>query len=82
MVALALVRRTIPAMGATAVARGGGFKATLISVVGDGDTLQVSTGSRPITMRLACIEAPETAQAPGGSSHAPTDNSACPIGAK
>jgi endonuclease YncB( thermonuclease family) len=34
--------------------------------VGDGDTLRVSTGSRPITIRLACIDAPETAQSPWG----------------
>ena len=52
-VALALVTGTITAMGATAAAPGRGFKATVISV-GDGDTLRVYTGSKPITIRLAC----------------------------
>ena len=34
--------------------------------VGDGDTLRVSRQGLPITIRLACIVAPETAQAPWG----------------
>ncbi|QPN64875.1 thermonuclease family protein [Synechococcus sp. CBW1004] len=34
--------------------------------VGDGDTLRVSNAGRPITIRLACIDAPETAQSPYG----------------
>jgi len=34
--------------------------------VGDGDTLRVQAGSRSITIRLACIDAPETAQSPWG----------------
>ena len=41
------------------------FRATVLSV-GDGDTLRVSTGGRALTIRLACIDAPETAQAPWG----------------
>ncbi len=39
--------------------------ASVISI-GDGDTLRVADGSRRITIRLACIDAPETAQAPYG----------------
>ncbi len=39
--------------------------ATVLSI-GDGDTLRVVEGSRRITIRLACIDAPETAQAPYG----------------
>ena len=48
-----------PAVAATAIS----YRATVLSV-GDGDTLRVSTGGRAITIRLACIDAPETAQSP------------------
>ena len=40
--------------------------ATVVSV-GDGDTLRVMEGSRRVTVRLACIDAPETAQKPWGA---------------
>ena len=39
--------------------------ATVVSV-GDGDTMRVSEGSRRLTIRLACIDAPETSQRPLG----------------
>lgn len=39
--------------------------ATVISI-GDGDTLRVREGSRTLNVRLACIDAPETSQAPHG----------------
>jgi endonuclease YncB( thermonuclease family) len=39
--------------------------ATVVSV-GDGDTIRVRQGGELITVRLACIDAPETAQAPYG----------------
>ncbi len=39
--------------------------ATVISV-GDGDTLRVTDSDRNMTIRVACIDAPETAQAPYG----------------
>jgi len=48
----------MPAL-ATAQARAG----TVISI-GDGDTLRVRQGDRAITVRLACIDAPEMAQQP------------------
>ncbi|MEO1004171.1 MAG: thermonuclease family protein [Cyanobacteria bacterium J06638_7] len=39
--------------------------ATVLSI-GDGDTLRVRQGKRTLTVRLACIDAPEMAQAPHG----------------
>ena len=41
------------------------YPATVLSV-GDGDTLRVQAEGRSITIRLACIDAPETAQSPWG----------------
>ena len=40
--------------------------ATVLSI-GDGDTLRVREGSRTVNVRLACIDAPETSQAPFGA---------------
>jgi len=40
--------------------------ATVLSV-GDGDTIRVSDGPQRLTIRLACIDAPEMAQAPYGA---------------
>ena len=66
LVALAIAACAPVAVGQpTGAAPGAGYRATVISV-GDGDTLRVSTGSKPITIRLACIDAPETAQSPYG----------------
>ena len=44
----------------------GPAKAATVLSVGDGDTVRVSEGAQRITIRLACIDAPETAQAPYG----------------
>jgi endonuclease YncB( thermonuclease family) len=41
------------------------LKATVLSI-GDGDTIRVRQGGKAITVRLACIDAPETAQSPYG----------------
>ena len=41
------------------------LKAEVLSV-GDGDTIRVRQGGRAITVRLACMDAPETAQSPYG----------------
>ena len=41
------------------------FRATVLSI-GDGDTLRVSRQGLPITIRLACIDAPEMARSPYG----------------
>jgi endonuclease YncB( thermonuclease family) len=40
-------------------------QATVLSI-GDGDTIRVRQGQRTITVRLACIDAPEMAQQPHG----------------
>ncbi|MGB3493877.1 MAG: thermonuclease family protein [Elainellaceae cyanobacterium] len=42
-----------------------GQSATIIGT-GDGDTLRVQSGGETVTVRLACIDAPETAQQPYG----------------
>jgi endonuclease YncB( thermonuclease family) len=42
-----------------------GPEATVVSV-GDGDTIRVRMNGKPITVRLACIDAPEMAQQPYG----------------
>lgn len=41
------------------------FRAIVLSV-GDGDSLRVSSGGQRITIRLACIDAPEINQSPWG----------------
>jgi len=45
---------------------GPAIAATVLSV-GDGDTIRVLEGSQRLTIRLACIDAPETAQRPYGA---------------
>jgi endonuclease YncB( thermonuclease family) len=61
LIGLALATGDFPA-GAVPAA---GFRAVVVSV-GDGDTLRVSRAGQPLTIRLACIDAPETAQSPWG----------------
>ena len=39
-----------------------GVKATVLSI-GDGDTIRVRQAGKALTVRLACIDAPETAKA-------------------
>ena len=40
-------------------------KATVLSI-GDGDTIRVRQAGKALTVRLACIDAPESAQTPYG----------------
>ena len=40
--------------------------ATVISI-GDGDSLRMREGNRTVNVRLACIDAPESSQAPFGT---------------
>ena len=42
-----------------------GLSATVLSI-GDGDTIRVRQSGKALTVRLACIDAPETAQSPYG----------------
>jgi endonuclease YncB( thermonuclease family) len=42
-----------------------GVKATVLSI-GDGDTIRVLQAGKALTVRLACIDAPESAQTPYG----------------
>lgn len=58
---------------------GGGTAATVISV-GDGDTLRVLDGGRKVTIRLACIDAPEKAQTPQGGLAREALKSLAPVG--
>jgi endonuclease YncB( thermonuclease family) len=49
-----------PPLGAS-----GSLRTTVLSI-GDGDTIRVRQNGRAVTVRLACIDAPETAQSPWG----------------
>lgn len=62
--ALAVALALLP-MAMTQTPAGASPGATVISV-GDGDTIRVRMNGKPITLRLACIDAPETAQHPYG----------------
>ncbi len=53
--------------------------ATVLSI-GDGDTLRVREGSRTLNVRLACIDAPETSQAPHGASARTQLQALAPVG--
>ena len=52
------------------------LKAEVLSI-GDGDTIRVRQGVRAITVRLACIDASETAQRPYGHRPAATCSNGC-----
>ena len=54
--------------------------ATVLSV-GDGDTLTVNDAGRRTTIRLACIDAPETAQSPYGGQSRAALQALAPVGA-
>jgi endonuclease YncB( thermonuclease family) len=63
-----LVIPSLLAVGAMAMApfaQAQALPATVLSI-GDGDTIRVRQAGRAVTVRLACIDAPETAQSPYG----------------
>jgi endonuclease YncB( thermonuclease family) len=62
--ALAVALTLVPMVLAPACAAPG-LEATVVSV-GDGDTIRVRMNGKPITVRLACIDAPEMVQRPYG----------------
>ncbi len=53
--------------------------ATVLSV-GDGDTLRVVDGGKRLTIRVACIDAPETAQRPYGAASRQRLQELAPVG--
>ena len=53
--------------------------ATVLSI-GDGDSLRVREGHRTMNVRLACIDAPETSQAPHGASARAQLQTLAPVG--
>ncbi|MFM9110285.1 MAG: thermonuclease family protein [Prochlorococcaceae cyanobacterium] len=65
VIALALAAGMAPAAGQPSGAAPVSFQAAVLSV-GDGDTLRVSRAGQLLTIRLACIDAPEMAQTPWG----------------
>lgn len=62
-----------------AAASAQGLGATVVSI-GDGDTIRVRQANRTITVRLACIDAPETFQSPWGQQARRQLQSWLPIG--
>lgn len=48
--------------------------------MGDGDTLRVVDGSKRLTIRMACIDAPETAQRPYGAASRQRLQELAPVG--
>ncbi|MCY7390569.1 MAG: thermonuclease family protein [Leptolyngbyaceae cyanobacterium CAN_BIN12] len=48
--------------------------------VGDGDTLKVQNNSTKVTIRLACVDAPERAQAPWGQAASARLKQLLPVG--
>lgn len=57
---LLVLAAALPAAGSAQTLKGE------VLSIGDGDTIRVRQGGRAITVRLACIDAPETAQSPWG----------------
>jgi len=73
------MRRRTLALLAAALAAGPAGAATVLSV-GDGDTLRVVDGSKRLTIRLACIDAPEMAQPPYGAAARQRLQELAPVG--
>ena len=65
--------------GWPAVAGAQGQSATVVSI-GDGDTIRVRQAGKAITVRLACIDAPELAQSPWGQQARAQLQTMAPVG--
>ena len=65
-VAMAQMAPMAPMAISPAAVAGPEVRATVLSI-GDGDTIRVQQGQQRLTIRLACIDAPEMAQAPDGA---------------
>ena len=59
-----------------------GVNAAQVVSVGDGDTVRVSDGSKRITVRLACIDAPETSQRSWGARSTALLKQLMPVGSE
>jgi endonuclease YncB( thermonuclease family) len=73
---------TVPsawALGLLTLLAGPATAATVLSV-GDGDTVRVMEGSQRLTIRMACMDAPETAQHPYGAASRQTLQKLLPVG--
>jgi len=55
------------------------MRGTVVSI-GDGDTLRIREGNRTLNVRLACIDAPETSQAPHGANARSQLQALAPLG--
>ena len=64
----------------SAVLLGGPAGAVTVVSVGDGDTLRVTDGGQRLTIRMACIDAPETAQRPYGAASRQRLQALAPVG--
>jgi micrococcal nuclease len=58
----------------------GPAKAATVLSVGDGDTVRVADGPQRLTIRLACIDAPEMAQVPYGAASREYLQELAPVG--
>lgn len=56
------------------------FPTAMVVSVGDGDTLQVRQNNSLVTIRLACVDAPELAQSPYGAKSAERLKQLLPMG--
>ncbi len=68
------------ALGASWLLLAGPAAAATVISVGDGDTLRVEEAGRKLTIRVACIDAPEMAQAPYGQQARQALQALLPIG--
>ena len=81
MISTVIVHRWMSLLLLLLVPASPAFGFTVISI-GDGDTLRVSNGDRPVTVRLACIDAPEMSQRPYGGKSRQLLRQLLPVGSE